>query len=125
MRTAISIGLGAIALLLIACSSGPITRDQAAHIAQPSVGGTPNVLEIKSGQLGDFVDANGLPTQPRDLVVWAVVVTGSAPGECVLIPSGERCPPRPLSTLVVVDYLTGDVVFTQSPADMSLPAWRS
>jgi hypothetical protein len=125
MRTAVFIGAGAILLLLIACGAGTLTRDRAAHLAQEHVGGTANILAIKTGQLGEFVNANGVPTEPRERRVWAVVVAGSTPGECVLIPSGERCPTRPLSTLVVLDEVSGTVIFTESPADMSLPVWRS
>ncbi len=49
-----------------------------------------------------------LPDEPRDRLVWAVMLHGSFPGTCVITPTGSSaCPTGRTAKLVIVDGQTG------------------
>ena len=70
------------------------------------------------GELGQFVNDRTLPDVRRDLRVWAVVLAGDFPGECILGPGGTpSCMPDLKSALVVVrDGGDGEILLTEYPA---------
>jgi hypothetical protein len=110
----------AIASLLVVatlgCASNLLPREQAIQIALRHVG-EPSAT-VLSAREGPF-RALGIEDHPADLAgreVWAVVVNGSEPGDCVITPTGEFCPPRPLTTLVVLDAVDGTVLMTEAPS---------
>lgn len=102
-----------------ACSLvGGISRERAIELASAGAPDDARLVSAEIGQLGAFADANTLPGEPRDREVWAIVLSGTFPGECVVTASGgSACPPEAESQLVVLDALTGELLYTTSPAE--------
>lgn len=104
-------------LFLSACLFAGVSRDEAVRLALQAAGPDSTVSSVEHGLLGQFVDTRTLPDIPRDRGVWAVVLTGEFPGECVVGPTGEsRCPPSAQTALVVLDDQTGEVLLVEYPA---------
>lgn len=114
-RLLIVVGL----LALCACSLvGGIGRERAIELASAGAPDDARVLSAEIGQLGAFADANTPPGEARDRQVWAIVLTGTFPGECVATESGDSaCPPVAETRLVVLDAETGELLYATSPAD--------
>ena len=106
-----------VGLFLSACGFSGVTRDEAARLAVQAAGPDSSVSSAQQGRLGDFVDARTLPEIPRDRGVWAVVVAGEFPGECVITATGEtRCPRTAQTALVLLDDQTGELLLLEAPA---------
>ena len=107
-----------IALLAAAaatCALGGLPRDRAIELALGSSSAAADAAWAESGPLGRFADARTLPDERRDRQVWAVMLRGSFPGSCVLNAAGESvCPPDASGMLVVIDYHTGEFIFSET-----------
>jgi hypothetical protein len=122
--TTLAIGLGPVLLgvciLLGACIGLPgsgITQSDATRVAREQAGTDSTVVSVERAPLGEFVDEFALPEVPRETIVWAVVLEGDFPGECVITSTGESsCPPGADTALVVLRADTGGFLFLESPA---------
>lgn len=100
-----------------------VTRSRAIEIAQQQVANQPTVLVASAGKLGTFVTANILPGADRSTHVWAIVLNDGMPGECVATPSGHICPPTVTTTEVILEFKTGVVLVSLSPAWLDAPGF--
>jgi hypothetical protein len=103
-----------LALASAGCDLGGIPRDKAIEIAthlHPA-----SVLSAERGPLGRFASPGTLPDQPRSREVWAIRIEGRFPLECPYHPGLANCPPDATTMLVVLDFLTGEFVFSETPA---------
>lgn len=110
----------ALAMLLVVvaaggCQLGGISRSEAIDIATQH-GAVGLALSAEYGPLGRLADPGALPEEPRTRMVWAVNVRGRFPFECPLHPGMKNCPPDATSMLVVLDFKTGDFLFSEAPA---------
>lgn len=109
--------LAIVGVLLSACALSGVSRDEAARLAVQAAGPDSSVLSAEHGQLDDFIDPRGLPDAHRKSGVWAVVVAGEFPGECVITATGRsRCPPPAQTALVLLDDRTGELLLLEAPA---------
>lgn len=106
-----------VASLLVACGGG-IGREEAMEIALREGGAEgATVVRAERGPLLRFTLGRTTADEPRDREAWAITLSGSFAGECVLDPAGESvCPPGATSKLVVLDARTGAFFFSESPA---------
>jgi hypothetical protein len=108
-----------VALAAVACAPGGISRDRAIELAVAAGGDStvpPSVISVETGPLGRFADQGTLPDEPRDREVWAILLAGDFAGECVVNANGESiCPPGASRKLVVLDFATGEFIFSESP----------
>lgn len=106
------------AALAIGCASAGISRDRAIEIAIRAASDStlpPTVVTAEDGLLGALVDARSLPDLPRDRAVWAILLAGRFPGECVPSADGRSvCPPGAGRKLVVLDRATGDLLYAET-----------
>lgn len=108
--------LAILGVLLSACALSGVSRDEAARLAVQAAGEVSSVLSAEHARLDDFIDPRGLP-DARHRGVWAVVVAGEFPGECVITATGEsRCPPPAQTALVLLDDRTGELLLLEAPA---------
>jgi len=106
-----------VGLFLSACMFSGLGEDDAARIAVEAAGPGSTVSSAEHGQLGDFIDPPTLPDVSRAHGVWAIVIAGEFPGECVISATGEsRCPPPFQSALVLLDDQTGRLLLLEAPA---------
>jgi hypothetical protein len=104
-----------LAAMAVACGLGGISRDQAIQLALGSAEGQVEVLSAESGRLDHFTNLRALPGERADRMVWAVVLSGAFGGECVLNSAGEEvCPAGAARKLVLLDYLDGELILTES-----------
>lgn len=90
-------------LILSACMFSTVSRDEASRLALGAAGPDSTVLSAELGRLGDFVGTRTLADVPRDRGVWAVIVAGQFPGECVVTASGgTRCPHEAETALILI-----------------------
>lgn len=106
-----------VALLVVACAGG-IGREQAIELARREAGAADvAVVRAERGPLLRFTLGRTPVDAPADRAAWAITLSGSFPGECVLDPAGESvCPPIATTKLVVLDAATGAFIFSESPA---------
>lgn len=113
----LAVRLVIICALSSGCVSPGLNRDEAAELAVDAAGSGSTVVSVELGRLSDFVDRRNLPGFGGDRGVWAVVVTGEFPGECVVTATGDsRCPPVADSALVVLDHQTGELLLLVAPS---------
>ena len=107
-----------VAGLVLGCGVASISRDRAIELARAASGDSsvsPTIVSAESGTLDRFVDARTLPADRRDRLVWAVVVSGGFGGECVVnADGGSVCPTGAVRKLVVLDFITGDLILAES-----------
>lgn len=109
--------LAIVGVLLSACALSGVSRDEAARLAVEAAGPVSSVLSVEHARLDEFIDLRGLPDARPDRGVWAVVVAGEFPGECVITVTGEsRCPPPAKTALVLLDDRTGELLLLEAPA---------
>lgn len=101
-----------VGFLTCACFFGGISRDRAIELALS--GGGREVIWAEAGPLGQFVNRRTLPEERRDRQVWAVLVKGAFPASCPFRPTGLKCPADATQQLVVLDFRTGDFIFSES-----------
>ena len=108
-----------VALAAAACAPGGISRDRAIELALAAGGDStvpPSVISVETGPIGRFADERTLPDEPRDRQVWAILLAGDFAFECVMNANGESvCPPGANRKLVVLDFATGEFIFSESP----------
>jgi hypothetical protein len=112
------VAVAAICVSLAGCWFGfGVSRDEAIGLALEGAPEDAQVVTVERAELGMIVDANLLPDEPRDRVVWILELSGTFAGECVVNADGESiCPPDAESQLVVLDAQTGELLITESPA---------
>jgi hypothetical protein len=94
-----------------------VSQQQAIELALRGAPEDAQVMTVERAELGMIVDANLLPNEPRDRVVWLVGLTGTFGGECVVDARGDSvCAMAAESQLVVLDAQTGELLYTESPA---------
>jgi hypothetical protein len=73
----------------------------------------PVVVWAEEGPFSRFADARALRDEPRARPVWGVIMQGRFVGEC---PAPVAACPHAATKLVVLDFLTGDFLFSEAPA---------
>lgn len=106
-------------LATTACSMvASVSCDRAIELALAGAPDNALVASAESGPLAQFTDDAG-PSLTRDRQVWAVVLSGRFPSECVDTPGRATCVTDAESQLIVLDASTGDVLYVVTPADMN------
>jgi len=94
---------------LAGCGPMPISRQQAIDVALSHAPGAA-VVQANEGTIGELAPA-GLQYDDPGRRVWAVTLNGTFLADCDVGPAGELdCPPEPKLGLIVLDYVTGDVI---------------
>ena len=102
---------------LVSCVLGQLSREEAERIALAQTGPNESVLSATLAHADQF----GGMLEARDLIpgqqVWVVTVTGDFPASCPSTNQGTiNCPPDATSALVVIDAVSGAVLFMRVPA---------
>lgn len=106
----------ALAVAAGGCDLGGLSRADAIEIATRNGGPATTVISAGHGPLGEFADQRTLPEQPRSREVWALRLRGRFPASCPFHPNMANCPPDALTMLVVLDFRTGEFLFSEVPA---------
>lgn len=112
MRHAIGVLAIVVGSTAIGCGLGGISRERAIQIAVQDRPGV--VLSAEHGLLGRFIEPTTLPEEPRSREVWAVRIRGKVSISCPAMPIPRPCPDVVMNTLVVLDFVTGEFVLSES-----------
>lgn len=117
-RATAIVGTTLLLLFVVVACAGGIGREQAIEIARRESGDAgATVVRAERGPLLRFTLGQTTADEPRDREAWAITLSGSFAGECVLNAAGESvCPPGATSKLIVLDARTGSFIFSESPA---------
>jgi hypothetical protein len=102
-----------LSLAIVGCDLGGISREKAIEIA--TNGDPTSALSAEHGPLGRF-DLGALPEEPRTREVRAVRISGRFPFSCPYRPNMTKCPADATTKLVVLDFRTGESLFSEAPA---------
>jgi hypothetical protein len=103
-----------LALATVGCDFGGISRAKAIDIA--TNGDPASAISAEHGPLGRFANSRTLPEVPRTREVWAVRISGRFPFSCPYHANMANCPADATTMLVVLDFRTGEGLFSEAPA---------
>lgn len=106
----------AIAVIVVGCEKMPMKEARAIEVARRTVGAEAVVIRTAHGTFQDLVpdDHHGIaPLRP----VWVLTFGQATGGDCAESTDGQStCPDGPRATVVVLDDVTGELLFSESPA---------
>lgn len=111
-----SLAILALGVGIVGCDIGGISRADAIEIATRNGGPATTAIWAEHGPLATFADQRTLPEEPRSREVWAVRLRGRFPASCPFHPNMANCPADAPTMLVVLDFRTGEFLFSEAPA---------